>query len=255
MQKRVVWAVCLVAVFLLAAAAPTWAQEEMGKAPTFIYVAEWAVPRAQWADMAKVSESEKPQMDKLMADGLVTGYGNFTNVVHEEGTPTHGSWFMASSMGNLMKALEAIYASGTTTAPVQAASKHWDHILVTRDYGAQSGSFKGGYLSGGAWKVKDGHEEEFWKMARTYVVPMYEKLLADGVIRWYSVDAQAIHTDDPNMIEFVYIAADASGIDKVHAAIMDMVHKNPTLGPAFDSMVKSSSHHDFLAWVPAMSHK
>ena len=255
MHKRVVWVFCLMGLFLLSAAAPAWAQGDQGKSPVFIYVAQWAVPRAQWAEMTKLDDSNKAQMEKLLADGTILSYGNFNVLVHQEGAPTHGSWFSASSMGGLMKALEAIYAGGNVTTPVQAASKHWDYILTSRDYNGHSGTFKGTYLSGASWRVKPGHEQEFWKMARAYVVPMYEKLLAEGAIHWYSVDTEAIHTDNPNNVEFVTIAADTAGLDKVRAALNEMLQKNPTLGAAFETTVKDELHRDFLGWVREMKHK
>jgi hypothetical protein len=106
----------------------------------YTYIAEWNVPRAQWADMVKVDEQDRPLLDKLVADGTLTAYGAFTNLIHQEGAPTHGSWFTATSEGNLMKALEAIYTQpGCTTAPVEAASKHWDYIVVSRIYNQRSG--------------------------------------------------------------------------------------------------------------------
>jgi len=254
MQKRVVWALCLVSLFLLAAS-PAWAQGEQGKEPIFIYVAQWAVPRAQWSDMAKQDETEKALMDKLLTNGMVHSYGTFNVLVHQEGQPTHGSWFSATSLGNLMKALEELYKLPDVTSPVLAASKHWDYFLITRDYNGHSGTFKNAYLNGVSWVVKEGHEEEFWRLVRKYVVPMYDKLVADGTLHWYSIDSEYFHTGNPNMVEFVYMTADAPGLDKVRAAVEKLLADNPILGTAFSTMVKSKEHRDFLGWIPEMRFK
>jgi len=95
--------------------------------PVYTCVAIWDVPRAQWGDMEKLDEQDKPVLDKLVADGTLIGYGAYTNIIQQEGEPTHGSWFTATSEDNLLKALEAIYAHpGSISVPVEGASKHWD---------------------------------------------------------------------------------------------------------------------------------
>ena len=45
--------------------------------------------------MAKLDEQDKPLLDKLVADGTLIGYGAYYNLIHQEGEPTHGSWFTA----------------------------------------------------------------------------------------------------------------------------------------------------------------
>ena len=51
----------------LATGAPLPAQTgDQGKPPVYRHIAEWDVPRAQWAEMVKV---------ELLADGVVTSYG------------------------------------------------------------------------------------------------------------------------------------------------------------------------------------
>jgi len=127
MQKRTTWGVCLLILCLaLGLVGPLQAQmAAKSKPPVYTYVATWDVPRAQWGDMVKLDEQDKPLLDKLVADGTLVGYGAYTNLIHQEGEPTHGTWFTATSEGNLLKALEAIYAQPASVgAPVQGASKH-----------------------------------------------------------------------------------------------------------------------------------
>src|SRR3954453_1772003 len=186
MQKQTTTCVCL--LFLcLAGLAPLQAQTAAKtKPPIYTYVAQWEVPRAQWADIAKVDEDDRPILDKLVGDGTLIGYGAYSNLIHQEGEPTHGTWFTATSEGNLLKALEAVYAQpGTTTAPVQGASKHWDQILVSRIYNQRSGKSEGGYLAGDQWDVKPGEMRAYNDLVKTSVVPVFEKLLADGVVTSY----------------------------------------------------------------------
>ena len=63
MRSRRVFNVCLLCVAACLAVAPSHAQSaDQSKPPMYIYVSEWAVPRAQWADMAKVDEQDRSLM-------------------------------------------------------------------------------------------------------------------------------------------------------------------------------------------------
>ncbi len=257
MQKRVTLSCFLLTVLIVSAVSPLAAQSsDHGKAPIYTYLSEWAVPRAQWADMVKVDEQDRPLMDKLVADGTLTGYGAFTNLIHQEGEATHGTWFSATSEGGLMKALEAVYAQpGSTTAPVESASKHWDYVLVSRIYGQRSGKSEGGYLAGDSWDVKPGEMREYSDLMKSVFVPVYEKLLADGVVTSYGMDTEDFHTQKLGRVSFYFTTGDASGLDKVSKAVDEVLDKNPALGAAFRSMVEREGHHDFLDRLRYMNNK
>src|SRR6476620_1909341 len=158
-------------ICILAAAVPSLAQSAAReKSPVYTYVAQWAVPRAQWPDMTKADELDRPVLDKLVADGTLTGYGAYTNLIHQEGEPTHGTWFSATSEGNLLKALEAIYAQpGLVTAPVQGASKHWDQILTGDVYGSKAGNSKDGYLTWSSWQIKPGEVRTYTELTKKVI--------------------------------------------------------------------------------------
>ena len=112
MHKRTLSFVGLLLFCLAMAVGPSQAQMATpAKPPIYIYVSTWSVPRAQWPEMTKLDDMDKPVLDKLVADGTLIGYGSYTNIIHQEGEPTHGSWFTATSEGNLLKGLEAIYAN------------------------------------------------------------------------------------------------------------------------------------------------
>src|SRR5215470_8458945 len=117
------------AATLLLAARPATAQSAAAEKPAvYTYVSEWAVPRAMWADYKKEDDTDLEAMKKAFADGTIVSYGSFSVINHQEGEATHGSWFTATSMANLMKVLEGLRSSPGATAPVLAASKHWDYI-------------------------------------------------------------------------------------------------------------------------------
>jgi len=177
---------------------PTGMQAQSAeKAPLYTYVAQWDVPRAMWGDFDKVQASSGDAMRKAVADGTIVAYGSFAILNHQEGTPTHGSWFSATSMANLMKVLEGLRGSPNLTNPVYAASKHWDLVLSSRDYNAHSGTFTNGYLRVGNWRPKAGSSDPEGKVVRATMGAMLEKLLADGALHSYQLDTETIHSQDP----------------------------------------------------------
>jgi hypothetical protein len=247
--------VCTLAIVMLGAAT-AWTQS-MGdaKATLYTYVAEWAVPRAMWADYQKMEASGTDSMNKLVADGTLVSYGRYTVLNHQEGNPTHGSWFSAHSMANLLKVLEVIRNTPDSTGPVLSASKHWDYLFESHDYDAHSGSFKNGYLRVGRWKYKPGASDPDGKITKATMVAMFDKLLADGAIHDYQVDQETIHSSDPDTFWVAFIANGPEGIDKFNAAVEENRKKNPAGMAGFGSLLDSEGHRDFLAFVDYINHK
>jgi hypothetical protein len=247
---KVVTVLCALALAAIWAS-PARAQggEEKEKPPVYIYVAQWDVPRADWATFEKPDPNFNALMAKLLADGTITDFGSFKSVAHQVDTPNHGGWWSATSIGNLMKALEAI--AGLKGVPevqrIQAASKHQDYIFVSRQYGAKHGSFENGYLRVGTYKSKPHESEETDKMTKAYIVPMLDKLLADGSIYAYSIDREAIHSAPPSYFWIAIIANGPEGLDKFYTALEANGKANPTGGPAFGSTVESAEHRDWLS--------
>ena len=83
-------------------------------------------------------------------------------------------------------------------------------------------------------------------LSKSVVVPMLEKMLADGTILEYEVDTEAIHTDAPGMFAIVYVTPQPEGVDTVRAAIRGSGRDNPLIGAAFDSFVDYTQHRDEL---------
>ena len=232
-----------------------WAQSTSSQPPIFTYVSEWNTPRAQWADMAKVEADIKATMDALVADGTLLGYGTYENRIHSEASPTHGSWFQAESLAKIFKTLDKIYAqAGATTAPAQAASKHWDFLFVSTTHGAKAYTGSG-YLRVISSELKPGHEEAFRAAYRQYIVPVYEKLLADGAIVNYELDGEYVMGNAPGRYFSAVVTKDAEGLDKVRTAIADLFEKNPAAAEALTSPAEPHSRKDLLAHVTNMSRK
>ena len=247
--------VCVAALAMLCASTAQTQSMSDEKPVMYTYVSEWAIPRAMWADYQKMEGSETDAMSKLMADGTIVGYGSFSILNHQEGAPTHGSWFSAGSMANLMKVLEGLRSAPDATGPIFAASKHWDYVLQSRDYNAHSGTFKNGYLRVGFWRYKASANDPGDKVMKATMVAMLEKLLADGALHSYQIDEQAVHSEDPGSFNVAIITNGAEGLDKFSAAIDDMRKKNPAGMAGLSSMLDETGHRDILAHVDAMGHK
>jgi hypothetical protein len=224
------------------------------KPPVYTYVATWDVPRAQWGDMAKLDEADKPMLDKLVADGTLLGYGAYYNLIHQEGEFTHGSWFTATSEGNLLKALEVIYAQpGSIGAAVQGASKHWDQILTGDIYGAKPGA-SAGYLTWSKWDVKPGQMHAYVELSKSVFVPILEKLLAEGSITAYGELSEDYHTGKLGTVYDYFTVPDAASLDKANKAFDD-AFSNPAVGDAIRALTEHEGHRDFLTRLRYMSSK
>jgi len=240
-------ALALVAVLALPAAAQMVEVKE--KPPMYTYVGNWAIPRAQWAEMAKNTAADQPTLEKAMAAGTIVAYGNDVNLVHQADGDTHDDWWSAMSMAGLLNVLDTFYKSGGTTSPVLAsATKHWDDIFVSRYYNWHPGSYKDVYTHGSSYTLKaDAPDDAVDTLSKNLIVPLMEKMLAQGVIHEYEVDTQAIHTEAPGTFWLFYITANAEGLDKVNAALRESLKANPLAGPGFGSMVDFKPHRDYLA--------
>ena len=218
------------------------------KPPLYSYVADWSIPRAQWPEMEKANASDKAILDKAIANGTLVGYGDDTSLVHQPDGTTHDDWWSSMSMAGLLNVLDEMTKSGTPASPVLAsATKHSDYIFVSRHYNWHSGSWKGVYTRVGSYKLKaDAPDDALEVLSKNMIVPLLEKLLADGTIHQYEIDTQAIHSTDPASFWIVYIAANAEGLDKVNAALQAMSKASPLNGTAFDSVVDSTKHRDEL---------
>jgi hypothetical protein len=217
------------------------------KPPMYTYEAEWDIPRAKWADLAKARSGEAVTAHAFAA-GTLVGYGSDETVVHTADGYTHDSWFSAMSMAGLFQTLSDLMQGGNSTTPVLAsANKHEDLVLSSRYYAWKSGSWKGAYTHAAVYKFKDtAADDALDTIAKSFIVPVFEKLLADGSIVEYEIDEQAIHTESPALFYLVYITPTAEGEDRVNKALGEAVKANPLAGPAFGSMVDFSVHRDSL---------
>lgn len=112
------------------------------KPPMYSYVANWAIPRAQWAEMDKANAESAKILDKAIADGTLVGYGDDENLVHTVEGETHDGFWSAMSIAGLLKTLDQFYSGGDVSTPVlESATKHWDEVLEARYFNWKPGTY------------------------------------------------------------------------------------------------------------------
>lgn len=246
--RRILFGV--LALFLLTlAVAPAFAQD---KPAMYTYVANWTLPRAQWGEFPKAVAEDSKVLAKAAADGLLVGFGDDRALVHQNDESTHDIWFSSTSLASLLDALAALNKSAD--APVLlAATHHSDEIFVSHFYNWKPGTYRDAYTFGSVYKFKaDAPHDALETLAKNVMVPIMEKLLADGDIVEYDIDTEAVHTSAPDKFFIFYIAPKSEGVAKARAAIQEAGKSNQLLGPAFGSFTDSTGHRDYLARTNAM---
>jgi hypothetical protein len=154
-----------------------------------------------------------------------------------------------------MKVLEGLRSAPGATAPVLAASKHWDYILSSREHNGHAGTFTNGYLRVARWPAKAGGSDPEGKIQRATMVGILEKLLSDGAIHSYTIDEEVVHSEDPGTTFVVFVSNGAEGLDKFNAAIEETRKSNPVALAAYGTLIDAHGHRDVLAHVNVMANK
>jgi hypothetical protein len=113
-------------------AAPACAQTSE-KPPMYSYVEDWAIPRAQWAEMEKSVADDQKILDQAIASGTIVAYGNDANLVHQSDGYTHDDWWSSMSMAGVLDVLEQFYEAGNSSTPVLSSAT----TTGTRDRGRE----------------------------------------------------------------------------------------------------------------------
>ena len=152
-------AVAMSAVWAGQAGAQT--SEVKEKPPLYTYVANWNIPRAQWADMEKAGAANQKILDKAVGDGTIVGYGTDVSLVHQGDGVTHDDWWSAMSLAGVLHVLDQFTKSGDSTASVlDSATNHFDNVYVSRFYNWHPGSWKDGYTYAASYRLKPDAPED-----------------------------------------------------------------------------------------------
>ncbi len=212
-----------------------------------------------WEDMFK--KYFAPMYAKLMAEGTVTGYGMDSDLLHQPGVPNADVWYTMpnyAAYDKVRAALDKVWASmppaelksrGELTDP----DKHMDYLfrsIVWKSKPLAVGTKPITHVS--VTQIQPGKSQDYRKVFEKEEKPIYDKLLAEGVILSYSLDREDIHSKDSGTRWTVITAPNLASLDKVNAAF-DALREKAT--PAERSMRDAQwremtvpgSHRDFLS--------
>jgi hypothetical protein len=240
-KVRSVFAASLAIAGAWASMTPAQSVEIKEKPPMYTFVSNWVLPRAQWSELDKA----RAGTEKVFASASLVGYGEDETLLHQAEGSTHEVWWSAMSMAALMGVLENLRKRPSPA--LNAATKHWDGIYVSRFYNWHSGSSRGAYTQTTSYKLNAGAPDDAVQTLSKYIfVPLLEKLLSDGTLIEYEVDVQAEHAEAPGTFWISFITAKAEGLDKVNESIGETFKANPLVGPAFGADVDFGAHRDYL---------
>lgn len=246
----------LLTVLCLVLVAPILASAQ--EPQTYTFVAEWAVPRAQWDEFTAFWEKNaRPVLERLTADGTLVGWGVFAVRVHTVDGMTHGTWYWANSIAAGQRALDELIKLPPN--PAQAGAKHRDYLLrsLVRKDRAASGN---GYLWVSSVQVQPGKGQQWRELWEKYTKPVYDELQANGTISMYELVVEHVHTENPGTRFVAYVTPSADGLDKVQAALAAAgakrsAEENRAIGAAFAEVTVAGAHRDFFARVSSYARK
>jgi hypothetical protein len=230
----------LAIVSLLVVAAPAFAQQPPAQPLTFYY--DYTVkPGKEAAFLELVKTVGQPVRDKLMADGVVLAWGIDVPLLTVPGTATHSIWYSVADYAGVQKVDDAMRAQRKKLADDEAARKvargatteervidvfdgSKSHFYLTRDLvSAVTPAPPAGVLPYTRYnfvKVHPGKGPDYRAAWEKYNKPVFDKLLADGVILGYGFALEEVKTAG-EFTHFVWYAAkDMAAFDKQRDAFM-----------------------------------
>jgi hypothetical protein len=220
----------------------------------YTYVSHWAVPRSDWAAFEQQEKSTEAIMRKLVGDGTIVAWGILAERVHQEDGYTHSDFFTATSRANLLKALETVWGSATSSGFV-AATKHFDEFLHTIAHGGNPVSNATGYLRVTEWQARPGADHALQGYVLNQIKPVLDKDVANGTILMYNFDEEDVHSHPPGLYALAIFFPDGAAIDKFFAEIAAAGKQDPTVGEVIDNLTVAKAHRDSFNRLIAFEHK
>lgn len=241
MCRAMITVVCLAAFGTSSAPAGAQTVAVKEKPPLYRYVSYWAFPPAHRGDVGKDRAlGNEKVLEAALADGTLVGYGDEENQVHFAEGFTHNSWTQAKSIASLMKLVDTLHKSGGSGSPLASSTRHWDQIYTSSFYNWKAGFWRGAYGYSGTFKLKPDAPapDDVIRALSSFYVPVFEKMLSDGIIVEYEIDREMFHnTDSRSQVRFSFVMPNAEGIDRFRAALGNALDQNSLILPAVGSMM------------------
>jgi len=211
--------------------------------PLTFYYDYHVVPGKEEDFMNLVRTVGSPVRDKLMADGVILAWGLETPVLRYPGGTTHLIWFSVANWAGVEKVLDGMEAQLAKLAAEEAAaprarrqtpamttaerSRATFDMSKTRDwltrdlvsgYGPPPAAGVLPFTRYNFLKVKAGKGGDYRRAWEKYNKPVYDKLVADGVVLAYGLAAEEVKTDG-EFTHFIWVAtANMAAADKIGPA-------------------------------------
>jgi len=211
--------------------------------PLTFYYDYTVVPGKEEEFMNLVKTVGAPVRDKLMADGVVTGWGVETPVLRYPGGTTHLIWFSVANWAGVEKVLDGMeaqlakLAAEDAKAAEAARAKRQTPAMTTAersravfDMSKTRDWLTRDLVSGYAppppagvlpftrynfVKVRAGKGADYRRAWEKYNKPVYDKLIADGVVLAYGLAVEEVKTDG-EFTHFVWVGtANMAAADKI----------------------------------------
>lgn len=253
-MRRFAWIV----VFVFAMAAlPAMAQEEDRGPITWLAFSK--VKPGQTEAAVKLTLEDKELMDRLMADGTVMSWGLGMPINHNPGDLwNHVQWVTLESWDKIdawvgavmqtmtsmdeetqkarMKRAEEIYVDGS----------HFDEVMRHNIISSGNGAApKYYYLAD--FTAQPGKGEGLVKFFGEQVVPVLDKLVADGALTSYGAATAELHLDTHWTHRFWYGLPNLGAIDRMSAAFQ--AARTPARDAWAQSLFEMRGHYDVVLMV------
>ena len=216
----------------------------------FTFVAQWQVPRAQWANVAADFEkNSRPLLEKLAAAGTLIGWGFYETIVHTPDGETHGIWWSSPTLAGLERTRAELVRSGAASGSLTTATAHRDYLFRTLVGNGKGGSGTDAYLTVSTQVVKPGKGQEWRQLWEKNTKPDLDNLVAQGFVEGYSLDVEQVHTNTPGMRFIVSISPNVDAVDKAREALQASQAKlspeeRRATGLQFEALLEPGAHRD-----------
>jgi hypothetical protein len=232
-------------------AVPVFAQQ--AAAPVYTYVAEWAVPRAQWKDEDFQFQQLRPILERRLADGSIVEWGRAIPLVHTADGPTHTNWYVSPTIAGIYRVLEDLRK--LPPAAFTANSKHTDRLFRSMVFVSKDNiPRRSAYMMTSVVTINPGKGQDWRALWNKNTLPVYEQAMKDGTILGYGLDQEWVHTMSPGArFEWIMLPSIES-VDKLNEAFRSRQQarsgdENRALGAAFRDATDGASHRDGLWYV------
>ena len=214
---------CLLALVL---AGPLAAQDDDQR--IYTRLALWQVERARWSDYVdRYEQYTQPIMEQLFEAGTIVEWGLDASSIHRPDGYTHASWFSATSIADLERALDAVIEAGEARGEegrraladfASMITKHRDYMLRDLVRRSSDARLDGGYWVGTFSRTKPGRGSDYRSWWDEHTQPVLEGLLADGTIVAYGLTVEDLITEGFGGRTSWYVVPNADALDTVQAA-------------------------------------